>query len=151
MQTTIEHLEKIIRIYSKRLDALTDEAYNWKPHPDKWSKQEILGHLVDSAQNNIRRCIVAQYEDTPTIGYAQDDWVRLSGYQSYDVRGLITLWVGLNRHFVMILKTMSPEGAMRKCSMGGVSQTLKWVAADYCNHLLHHLHQILDLDPIAYG
>ena len=24
------------------------------------------------------------------------------------------------------------------------------VAADNCNHLLHHLHQILDLDPIAY-
>jgi len=24
------------------------------------------------------------------------------------------------------------------------------VAADYCNHLLHHLHQILDLEPIAY-
>jgi hypothetical protein len=28
--------------------------------------------------------------------------------------------------------------------------TIDWLAADYCNHLLHHLHHILDLDPIAY-
>jgi hypothetical protein len=34
--------------------------------------------------------------------------------------------------------------------MGGPPQTMEWVAADYCNHLLHHLHQILDLEPIAY-
>ena len=151
MQTTIEHLKKIIRIYTKRLESLPDETYAWKPQPEKWSKKEILGHLVDSAQNNIRRFIVAQYEDTPTILYAQDHWVRFTGYQSYDTRELIALWNALNRHIVAILTNMSPESAQRKCAMGGQPQTLKWVAADYCNHLLHHLHQILDLDPIAYG
>ncbi len=151
MQTTTEHLEKIIRIYTKRLESLPDETYAWKPQPKKWSKKEILGHLVDSAQNNIRRFIVAQYEDTPTILYSQDDWVRITGYQSYNTRELIVLWTGLNRQMVMILTNMSPEAAQRKCAMGGQPQTLKWVAADYCNHLLHHLHQILDLDPIAYG
>jgi hypothetical protein len=51
---------------------------------------------------------------------------------------------------VIILKQMSPAAAQRMCSMGGQPQSLEWVAADYCNHLLHHLHQILDLEPIAY-
>src|ERR1700753_2074239 len=78
METTIQHLTKLIGIYTKRLEALTEETYAWKPHPHKWSKKEILGHLVDSAQNNIRRFIVAQYEDTPVIGYDQDAWVRHS-------------------------------------------------------------------------
>jgi hypothetical protein len=152
MQTTIQHLEKIIRIYTPRLEALSDETFAWKPHPHKWSKKEILGHLVDSAQNNIRRFIVAQYEDTPVIGYDQDAWVRCSNYQQYDAADLVRLWSLLNRHLSFVLANIGPETAQRKCAMGkGEPQTMQWLAADYCNHLLHHLHQILDLEPIAYS
>jgi hypothetical protein len=150
MQPTIEHLEKIIHIYLRRLETLSDENYEWRPGPEKWSKKEILGHLVDSAQNNIRRLIVAQYEETPNIVYAQDEWVKNSGYRRYPVRSLIELWNLLNRHLVIVLQQMGPGVEQRKCSMGGQPQTLEWVAADYCNHLLHHLHQILDLEPVAY-
>jgi len=150
MQPTIGYLEKIIRIYSKRLEGLSDETYDWRPSPEKWSKREILGHLVDSAQNNARRFIIAQYEDTPSILYSQDDWVVITGYRDYPVRHLVALWTLLNQHIVHILSHLPPGGGQRKCTMGGQPQTLEWVAADYCNHLLHHLHQILDLDPIAY-
>lgn len=152
MQTTIQHLEKIIRIYAPRLEALSDETFAWKSHPHKWSKKEILGHLVDSAQNNIRRFIVAQYEDTPVIGYDQDAWVRCSNYQQHDAADLVRLWSLLNRHLSIVLANIGPETAQRKCAMGkGEPQTMQWLAADYCNHLLHHLHQILDLEPIAYS
>jgi len=140
----------IILNYYRRLAALPPERYAEKPRPEKWSKQEILGHLVDSAQNNIRRFIVAQYEDNPVIQYAQDSWVAFANYPDYPLEDLLTLWELLNRHIVIVLKATSPEAAQRLCRMGGQPQTLEWVAADYCNHLLHHLHQILDLDPIAY-
>jgi hypothetical protein len=150
MQSTIEHLEKIIRVYLRRLESMPDEAFEWRPRPEKWSRKEILGHLVDSAQNNIRRFIVARYEETPNIVYKQDEWVRYADYQHYPVRDLIQLWNLLNRHLVIILKQVSPGDALRMCAMGSSPQTLKWVAADYCNHLLHHLHQILDIEPLAY-
>jgi hypothetical protein len=150
MQTTIDTLQKIVANYSRRMAAISAETYAFKPNPGKWSKKEILGHLVDSAQNNIRRFIVAQYEDSPSIGYAQDEWVRLSGYQEYDAAELVQLWILLNKHIVAILRQMTPEAATRKCMMGGPPRTLQWIAADYCNHLLHHLHQLLDLDAIAY-
>src|ERR1700759_3257389 len=113
MQPTIDHLGKIIRIYSRRLEGLSDETYNWRPSPEKWSKKEILGHLVDSAQNNIRRFIVAQYEETPTIRYNQDAWVTFTGYPDYPLPDLITLWTLLNKHIVIILAHMSPENAQR--------------------------------------
>ena len=150
MRPTIEHLEKIIQNYLRRLETLSEEIYNRKPQPDKWSKKEILGHLIDSAQNNIRRFIVSQYEEAPTILYQQHVWVAATGYQHYPTADLVKLWSLLNRHICIILKNMSPETAKRTCSMGGQQQTMEWVAADYCNHLLHHLHQILELDPIAY-
>ena len=149
MQPTILNLEKIIHNYVRRLATMPEPVYATKPQPDKWSKKEILGHLVDSAQNNIRRFIVAQYEDGPTIRYAQDTWVECSNYQGYPIGDLVTLWTLLNRHIVIVLRQMSPAAAQRPCSMGGQPQSLEWVAADYCNHTLHHLHQILDLEPVA--
>ncbi len=151
MRPAIEHLEKIVRIYTRRLEGLSDEKYAWKREPGKWSKKEILGHLVDSAMNNIRRFIVAQYEDSPIILYQQDLWVKITDYQHYPTRDLITLWNLLNRHICIVLTNMSPDITRRTCSMGGQPQTMEWVIADYINHLLHHLHQILDLEPITYS
>src|ERR1700755_2588506 len=133
MQATIENLGKIIGNYSVRLGAVPEDVYIHRPGPGKWSKKEILGHLVDSAQNNIRRFIVAQYEDNPMIGYQQDAWVTCSNYEEYPIADLVSLWTLLNRHIVVILRKMGPEAVQRKCTMGGQTQNLEWVAADYVN------------------
>jgi DinB superfamily len=151
MQATVENLQKVVANYSGRLGSMSEDSYSNKTHPEKWSKKEILGHLVDSAQNNIRRFVVAQYEDTPVIGYNQDQWVSIADYQQYPTKDLVALWALLNKHICVILAAAPPEAAGRKC--GTTSQaphTIEWLAADYCNHLLHHLHQILDMEPIAY-
>ena len=151
MKATIAHLRKIIASYSGRLVAIPEEVYAYKPVPEKWSKKEILGHLVDSAQNNIRRFVVAQYEDVPTIVYKQDQWVAIADYQHYPTQDLVSLWKLLNGHICQILANTPSEAAQRKSDTCGPElYTIEWLAADYCSHLLHHLHQILELEPIAY-
>ncbi|MDB5138756.1 MAG: hypothetical protein JWR12_672 [Mucilaginibacter sp.] len=48
MEDTIRQLNSVIDDLLK-----TDlKSINWsyKPAPDKWSKKEIIGHLIDSAQ-----------------------------------------------------------------------------------------------------
>ena len=74
MQTTAFELEAVIDQHIAALRAMLKETMAYKPSPAKWSKKEILGHMIDSAQNNIRRFIVAQYEDSPKITYKQDNW-----------------------------------------------------------------------------
>jgi DinB superfamily len=151
MQATVENLQKVVANYSGRLGSVTEGVYSNKPVLEKWSKKEILGHLVDSAQNNIRRFVVAQYEDTPNIGYDQDQWVSIADYQQYPTKDLVALWALLNKHICLILAGAPPEAAGRKCRTDDQApRTIEWLAADYCSHLLHHLHQILDMEPIAY-
>ena len=149
MQNTINQLEHILEEYSPMLAQIPDAAFAAKPLPHKWSKKEILGHLVDSAQNNIRRFVVAQYEDTPTIKYAQDNWVAAADYQHYNTNDLVSLWILLNKHACFVLANMSPAIAERICDTGQLN-TLEWIAGDYNKHLLHHLHQILDLEEVPY-
>jgi len=149
MHPTAIELEAVIDQHLPALRAMLKDKMEYKPSPTKWSKKEIVGHMVDSAQNNIRRFIVAQYEENPTITYKQDNWVAISGYQNYDQADLVNLWYLLNKHIVVILKRMTPEIMQRSCQTENV-HTLDWIAQDYLRHLRHHLHQVLDIEPVAY-
>ncbi len=81
MKKIISNLEKIITDYAPQLQQLSESDFSFKPSPSKWSGKEYLGHLVDSAQSNIRRFVVAQHEDKPHIVYAQEKWVIASKLQ----------------------------------------------------------------------
>jgi hypothetical protein len=149
MKQTIIDLENIISTYTSLLYKIDEKEYLLKPAPEKWSKKEILGHLVDSAQTNIRRFVVAQYEEQPHIVYAQNAWVTAANYQQYDTKDLITLWQLLNKHACIILRNIPTGGEQRECLTGAL-HTIEWLAQDYIKHLLHHLHQILNIDPVSY-
>ncbi len=50
---------------------------------ERWTKKEVLGHLIDSASNNHQRFVrgqIAVRQDFP--GYEQEQWVRIQGYQA---------------------------------------------------------------------
>src|SRR6185312_10590666 len=149
MEKIIQQLQLIIDKYAMQLQSIHEDVWLHKPDPVKWSKKEILGHLIDSAQNNIRRFIVAQYEDNPKIVYAQDNWVAASNYQNYVTKDIVDLWTLLNKHICMILKNI-PAGVEERLTETSEPHSIKWLAADYNKHLLHHLHQVLDLEPVAY-
>lgn len=151
MSDIVIQLEQVILQYAPMLKTVSEEQFAHKPSPQKWSKKEVLGHLIDSAQNNIRRFIVAQYEEIPNIVYNQDQWVKLSNYQAYKINDLVDLWILLNKHILKILGNFSPEMKIRLCDTNEKEvHTIRWLAEDYVKHLLHHLHQILDMEPVAY-
>ncbi len=149
MQNIIATLEKIIADYTPLLRQIGEERFSDKPSPLKWSGKEYLGHLIDSAQTNIRRFVVAQYEDKPFIIYDQEKWVEAGDYQNYPLTDLIDLWVLINRHMAMVLKKL-PESAYEREVQTQELHSVIWLAEDYNKHLLHHLHQVLQLDHIAY-
>jgi hypothetical protein len=149
MQSTTARLEAIVEQHAPALYALPEDKMTHKPSPSKWSKKEIMGHLVDSAQNNLRRFIVAQYEENPAISYNQDKWVAISNYQYYKTADLIQHWELLNKHISAVLKNTSPEMAQRSCMTDSL-HTIEWLAQDYVKHLEHHLHQVLEHEPVAY-
>jgi hypothetical protein len=105
--------------------------------------------LIDSAQTNIRRFVQAQYEETPFIIYDQEKWVAAAGYKNYPPEDLIELWVLINKHLLIILKNI-PEFFLENEVKTPELHTIKWLAADYNKHLLHHLHHVLGLEPLAY-
>ena len=147
MKNTITELNSLVESFAAKVNAIPDSDFSAKPLPKKWSKKEVLGHLIDSGQNNLRRFIVGQYEGTPPkIVYEQDFWVASNGYQKMDKDSVIRLWRLVNQQIATTLQNMPSENYSKKCDTGKneVSlKTLEWLADDYVKHMKHHLNQII--------
>jgi hypothetical protein len=121
--------------------------FDHKVRPDKWSKKEILGHLIDSAANNHQRFVRAQFENNPEIFYDQNQWNHFSYYQQMEKIHMINFWKIYNFHLAQLIQHIPADLLTRQCSTDKVNVfTLAFVIQDYVVHAEHHLHQILDYE-----
>ena len=140
--------ENIVSVPSKFLK-YPEEELKRKPAPDKWSKKEILGHLIDSAANNHIRFVKAQFENEPFNPgkYAQNDWVRIQKYNDKDKDSLVELWRLYNVHILHVMKNTPDEKLTIKCIAEDAfenAETLFLLMKDYVDHMDHHLQKIFD-------
>jgi hypothetical protein len=141
---------------SSRLDEAVQNALqyfihadhkNWnvRSNPEKWSKNELLGHLIDSANNNIQRFVRGTYDGNFKIVYHQDEWVAAQHYNSTPTNELILLWHSMNKQIVRILFYFPHEKTDILCDTGKkeISMcTMEFLASDYIDHLEYHLKQL---------
>lgn len=121
--------------------------YSAKPNPNKWSKKEVIGHLIDSAMNNSRRFTESQFSEVPylVIAYDQDRLVEINKYQEREMIDLLKLWSHLNKQIAFILKDISEEQLKIKINLYNFSVCdLDFLIEDYIAHLKHHLKQIFE-------
>lgn len=140
---TLQRLREIVNDYPARLKAFSEEEFAIKPAPAKWSKKEILGHLIDSASNNHHRFVRSQFEERPFICYDQEKWVISGHYQEMEQLEVINFWEMYNRHLIELISRFSETELSKECRMSdGSTRSVSWLADDYVRHLEHHLRQI---------
>ncbi len=115
----------------------------------KWSRKEIIGHLIDSALNNVQRFtraqIPAHLEDgvLMTAGYAQNDWVVLAKYNQRDRLAMMELWDTLNEHILEVMRDAAPQSLVVQIKIGDSElMSLEDVFISYVGHVKHHLGQL---------
>jgi hypothetical protein len=112
--------------------------------PGKWSRKEIVGHLVDSAVNNHQRFVRALLADSLEFpGYAQNPWVSCQGYAEEDWGALVDLWSLLNRHIAYVVGRIPEAKRSTPCRIGeNPGMTLEALVAGYISHVEHHVGQV---------
>ena len=124
---------------------INEADFSKRPAPEKWNKQEILGHLLDSATNNHQRFVRAQFEEEPLIVYDQNKWNQFSYYSSLNKNDLIYFWQYYNKHLCALFKSLPKEKLNYKCRVDeNKLLSLELLFEDYVKHLEHHLKQIVN-------
>ena len=127
------------------LSAMNNADTSTRRNPRKWSRKEILGHLLDSASNNHQRFVRAALQGELSFpGYNQDFLVKLQQFREIDWEFLVDFWASYNRYLAHVISILPAKAARVTCHIGNnAPATLEWIAQDYVAHLKHHLNQIV--------
>ena len=149
-------LTEILQSSIPKLADISEQLASEKPDADKWSKKEILGHLIDSAINNHRRFKTFLHQEHLVFdGYNQDNEVVMNDYQHRPFTDINNLWSGMNQQIIQVIKTIPHERLTKKYPQHNYHKigfkripekeqsTIQYLILDYIGHLEHHLSQII--------
>ncbi|HSW56277.1 MAG TPA: DinB family protein [Ignavibacteriaceae bacterium] len=147
LKNVINRLQQHINLAPSEFLRYPEAELRRKPAPNKWSKKELLGHLIDSAANNHHRFVKIQFLPSPFFveGYAQNDWVSIQNYNEKDTEQLVNLWKVYNEHILFIMQNTPEENLKIKIKVEDPfenADTLFFLMKDYVDHMDHHLKQI---------
>lgn len=145
MQDIIQRLNNLLERGTELIENSSESNLQVKPSPDKWSKIEILGHLIDSGINNLQRFTEIQFESKPykIRRYNQDELVKANNYNYADSREVLSLWLSINKRISNLFLLQSEETLAYKVEVdNGDISDLKFLFIDYLDHMEHHLKQI---------
>lgn len=141
----LNRLQFLIETLPAKLKSIAKEDFDSKPSSDKWSKKQIIGHLIDSATNNHHRFIRAQFEHSPQILYAQNQWNEAGFYDQMNKNQVIDFWEAYNTHLLTLMKIFPNDKLNNTCKgSDGNLLTIEFLFNDYVEHLEHHMRSVLD-------
>lgn len=145
MQSILNEFDNTLKTAYEQLVQISETESAQFPAPGKWSKKQIIGHLIDSASNNHQRFVRVQHTDGLQMpGYEQEQWVAAQNYQSEPWSELLAFWKSYNQHLLHVMANIPEEKLANTVRVGdGELVTLGFLVEDYVKHLQQHLQQIL--------
>jgi hypothetical protein len=142
----LERLAEFLQTAPPRLSLISDDEASQVPAPGRWSKKQILGHLIDSAGNNHQRFVRAQIAPRLEFPeYQQESWVAVQSYATESWPDLVNLWLLFNRHLLHIIGNVPEACLSRPCVIGANdAKPLSALIEGYLDHVEHHLADILE-------
>jgi hypothetical protein len=144
----------LIEEWESKLSELSNEVITERRNSQNRNIKQILGHLIDSASNNIHRYVHLQYRESPLEfpNYASegnnDRWIAIQSYQTEEWVKMIRLWIYINYHLIHVIRHINPDKLDNVWIAGpGRQISLKDMVIDYLRHLKLHLSEITDLMP----
>jgi hypothetical protein len=145
-------LLNLIKEWEPKFLSLSADLITFRLNNESWTIKETVGHMVDSASNNIHRIIHLQYQPNPLVypDYANlgnnDRWVAIQNYQTESWYDLVQLWKYSNLHIVHVINNVN----MNKLDNEWITAlnshvSLKAMIIDYLRHFKLHLSEIDEL------
>jgi hypothetical protein len=142
----------LINQWEPTLQSLPDLLITKKRNSQNRTIKQILGHLIDSASNNIHRIVHFQYQESPINfpDYAHfgnnDKWIAIQNYQDENWNDIISLWKYSNIHLIHVIRNIDSSN-LDKIWIAATKEKIPMrnMVTDYPRHLKLHLNEIKEL------
>lgn len=147
-----QDLLRLINEWEPKLSALSKDIITNRRNGQNRTIKQIVGHMIDSASNNIHRIVHLQYQASPLIypDYANlgnnDRWIAIQNYQAENWHDLVQLWKYSNLHIIHVIENVN-AGKLDNEWISALNQkvSLRAMILDYLRHFKLHLKEIEEL------
>jgi hypothetical protein len=147
-----ERLAAVVRGAMPWFASLSDADACRPEREGKWSTKQVVGHLTDSAVNNLARIVRMQLEPGQHLtGYDQMSWVRVQHYAEREWPEVLGLWFALNEHVIWTIAHVEKRYLANYGVVEGDPMTLGFLIEDYVAHMEHHLRALKGWVAVGQG
>ena len=134
----IERLSLLVDLVPGKLKLMDPDGFNLQPWLGMWSKNQILGYLIDLTAVTHQRIIRMQYDRNPAVIYIRRQWVLLQNYNVAETDDLIQLWKWNNKHLLHIIRNI-PLDRQDTEIVAGNGYSLSSLIKNYLDQIEHQL------------
>ena len=121
------------------LRSLPASVGTYRYAPDKWSVNQVVGHLIDSERNfAIRALRFARNDPTPIPGFEQDDYVRNANFDAYPLVDLVAELEAVRQSTVFMFQHMDEAAWTRRGIANNAEVSVRALAYIIAGHERHH-------------
>jgi uncharacterized damage-inducible protein DinB len=117
-----------------------DEAEgNLRYAADKWTVNEVLGHVCDAERVFAYRALrIARGDQTPMEGFEQDDYVKNGPFARVTLAELVEDYIAVRRATLTLLRNLDEPAWTRRGVANNNEVTVRALAYVIAGHELHH-------------
>jgi hypothetical protein len=138
--------------WENKFQQLTNEQISVPRNKQNRNIKQIVGHMIDSASNNLHRTVLLQYQKLPLRyhNYAtygnNEKWIQIQNYEEINWENLIQIWKFQHIHFLHVVSNIQPENLQNEWIADFKEKiTLKGMIEDFPRHFKLHLSEIEEL------
>ncbi len=121
------------------LRGLPASVSTYRYAPDKWSVNQLVGHVIDTERIFATRALrFARNDPAPLPSMEQDDYVRNSTFESYPLSELASELEVVRQSTVFLFRHLDEQAWTRRGVANNAEVSVRALAYIIAGHELHH-------------
>lgn len=126
------------------LRSLPSSVATYRYAPEKWSVNEVVGHIIDSERNFAFRALrFARNDPAPIPGFEQDDYIRNATFDAYPLADLASELEAVRQSTVYMFRHLDEAAWTRRGIANNAEVSVRALAYIIAGHERHHREVLL--------
>jgi len=119
---------------------ITAEQARHRYAADKWSVQEVIGHISDAERVFAFRALwFARGAASELPGFDENAWMPVAGFDALPLSQIIDGWRAQREATLALLRSLEPDAWTRRGTANGKVMSVRALAYTIAGHELHHI------------
>ena len=133
--TLTQQMKETLRL----LRALPDSAATLRYAPDKWTLNQMIGHVIDTERIFASRALrFSRNDPQPLPSFEQDHYAANSNFDAYPLAELVAELDVVRQGTIFQFRHLEDAAWLRRGVAGGAEVTVRALAYITAGHELHH-------------